>query len=483
MISSRTREFLTLSALTLGALLVHGYHPAVEDAEIYLPGIFKLLHPSLFPYDAVFFQSHAGMTLFPHLIAGSVWLTHLPAGIALLGWHVLCVFLLLLACWRIARLCFRERQAAWCGVALVGCLLTMPVAGTALYIMDQYLSSRSLSTPAGLFAVASALEGNYLGAGLWIVLTAAVHPLMAVFAAVYVVLLVAWKRRRPAAAWLPALLMGSLFPPVTPAYRVALSAHPYFSLANWSWYEWLGILAPFALLAGMGRVARRHKLGPMDTACRALVVFEAIFLAAALVICLPGRFENLLEIQPMRCLHLLYILLFLFAGGLAGRFVLRNRAWRWALLFVPLCAGMWFAQRQLFPATPHLEWPWLASGNPWDQAFDWIRRNTPEDAYFALDPDHEALPEEDFHGFRAMAQRSMLADAGKDGGAVSMFPALADRWVEQVAAQRGWKNFRLADFQRLKRRYGVNWVVVEQPGVTGFVCPYQNSRVLVCPIQ
>jgi len=33
---------------------------------------------------------------------------------------------------------------------------------------------------------------------------------------------------------------------------------------------------------------------------------------------------------------------------------------------------------------------------------------------------------EDEHGFRALAERSMLADRVKDSGAVTMFPRLAD---------------------------------------------------------
>ena len=104
------RDILGLFGLTLGALAVHGYHPAVEDAEIYLPGILKQLHPSLFPYNSEFFASHAGMTLFPEVIAGSIRLTHLPVGVALLAWHVGSIFLLLWGCHRIARLCFAEHM-------------------------------------------------------------------------------------------------------------------------------------------------------------------------------------------------------------------------------------------------------------------------------------------------------------------------------------------------------------------------------------
>jgi hypothetical protein len=58
--------------------------------------------------------------------------------------------------------------------------------------------------------------------------------------------------------------------------------------------------------------------------------------------------------------------------------------------------------------------PGRASANPWLQAFDWIRQNTPTDAYFALDPEYMAAPGEDYHSFRALAERSQLADNIKD---------------------------------------------------------------------
>jgi hypothetical protein len=165
---------------------------------------------------------------------------------------------------------------------------------------------------------------------------------------------------------------------------------------------------------------------------------------------------------------------------LLGKFVLRDRVWRWALLFLPLCAGMVLAQRATFPASPFIEWPGRAARNPWVQAFEWIRANTPENAFFAMDPNTMQMPDEDQHGFRAIAQRSLLADNVKDSGAVSMFPALAEKWQEQVIAQRGWKTFQLSDFQSLNARYSVDWVVVEQPGVDGLTCPYVNWRVQVC---
>jgi hypothetical protein len=143
---------------------------------------------------------------------------------------------------------------------------------------------------------------------------------------------------------------------------------------------------------------------------------------------------------------------------------------------------MYLAQRALFPASAHVEWPGVEPRNPWAQAFRWVQANTPKDALFALDPYHMAVDGEDAIGFRALAQRSRLADAVKDNGAVSMFPPMADEWLRQVDAEKGWKQFQVSDFERLKSESGVTWVVLQQPGVSGLPCPYHNKEVLVCPV-
>jgi len=466
---------------------VHGYHPYVEDAEIYVPGIKTALNPALYPHNAEFFASHAGMTLFPNLIAGSVKLTGLSLDGALLAWHFSAIFLLLLACWELGRICFADRRARWGGVALVASLLTIPVAGTALYIMDQYLSPRSLSTPGALFIVINVMERKFGRAALWAAFTAAIHPLMVVFALAYAALLLGLGRGRTRAGEaqpelvLPPLLTS--FPPVSGAYREVLGSHSYFFVTRWEWYEWLGIAGPLVLLGWFERVATSRDLPAVAVLCRTTIVFVLMFFLPALLISSVPGLARFAELQPMRCLQLAYILLFVIAGGLLGQFVLRGRVWAWAALFAAICAGMWFPQRELFPATPHLEWPGRAPHNEWVEGFEWIRAHTPIDAYFALNPDHMNARGEDQHGFRAIAERSRLADRVKDSGAVSMFPKLAATWWEQVRAQDGWTKFQPADLLRLKHHFGVNWVVLEQPGLAGLDCPYQNTRLMVCQLE
>ena len=480
------QTIIVLFLVAVAAVLVHGYHPFVEDAEIYVPGIKKLLNPALYPYNDIFFASHARLTFFPNLIAGLVRLTHFPLEWVLLTCHLACIFSLLLAGWNLGRLCFGSARAGWGSALLVASLLTIPVAGTALYVMDQYLNTRSFSTAAVVWIMLAAARRKYLHALLWVVITALAHPLMAVFAGVYGALLV-WQL--PRSFELPrmapmALLPIAFFPPVSGAYRQVLDSHSYFFLLRWEWYEWLGFAGPLAILWFLGRAARQRRLATVEVLCRTSVNFGFLFFAAALITSVPP-FARFAELQPMRSLHLVFILLFVISGGWLTEWAMSSTRNLRLLLFAalaPLNGGMFYAQRQLFPATHHIEWPGRNSGNAWVQAFTWIRDDTPVEAYFALDPDHMRLPGEDQHGFRAIAERSMLADRVKDSGAVSMFPALAETWSEQVQSQAGWTRFRRADFEFLRSRYGVDWVVLQQPGAAGLECPYSNSTVLVCRV-
>jgi hypothetical protein len=492
-LSEKHRTLAVLLLVTACALLVHGYHPYAEDAEIYLPGVEKILHPGLFPVGQEFFASHARLTIFPNLIAFSLRVTHLPMEVGLFLWHVASIFLLLLACWELSSLFFRNARARWGGVCLVAALLTIPVAGTALYIMDQYLNPRNLAAFAVMFAVARILEKKYVRAVLWLALAGIVHPLMAAFALSLCFLLVILERldkKVPAAAVKEAtgltivLPFGiSLDPATSPAYHAAAMRHEFHYIQLWRWYEQLGIVAPVILLWWFARIARARQWRRLELVCRALIVYDLVYFFAALVVDLPARFESLARLQPLRSLHLLYMLMFLIIGGLLGEFVLKNRVWRWLALFVPLGVGMFVAQRDLFPSSAHIEWPGAAPKNEWAQAFVWVRDNTPVDAVFALDPDFMQIRGEDTTGFRCLAQRSRLADSSKDSGAVSMFPPLAEDWWAQVQAQTPWRSLGVGEFSHLKDKYGVSWVVVQQPGGAGLDCPYQNSAVRVCRVS
>jgi hypothetical protein len=209
-------------------------------------------------------------------------------------------------------------------------------------------------------------------------------------------------------------------------------------------------------------------------------------MVAGILLMMPSALERLRPLEPMRYLHLLYVLFFLISGGLLGSYVLRRRVYRWILLFLPLATGMFCAQRYLYDSSEHLELPFFHSRNDWLQAFAWIRTNTPVDSLFAVDPHYEALPGEDHHGFRALAERSVLADYEKDAGMAARVPSLAPRWLKEVNARNGWIHFGPADIQRLKNDFGVTWFIFSRADElfsvkqSNIVCPYENQSLKVC---
>jgi hypothetical protein len=489
-VTSTRRRYLYVGLLTAGALLIHGYHAGAEDAEIYLPGVKKLLNPHLYPFGAEFFLDHARLTLFDELIAASVRISHLSFDLSIFIWYVASTFLTLSACWQLSAECFEEAEARWAAVGTVAALLTIPVAGTALYIADQYLTARSIVTFAVLFAISNTLKGRTTRAAVWTIIAACVHPLMAVFGLSYALILWRMKHRDPAFKgtvvyqFLPAsFLLNNLLPARSAAYQQAVATREYFFLLQWQWYELLGALAPFLVLLIFVRLSEKRSARTLRQMSQGLIVYGLFYLVMALVLTIPAPLQAAARFQPMRSLHLLYIIMFVLGGGLIGRYILRRHAWRWIAFFLPLCAGMFFAQRQLFPASPHVEWPNVAPTNDWLRAFEWIRQNTPTDALFAVDP--EFMNKDDQHGFRIIAERSRLADAVKDSGAVTMFPELpaADHWLEQLTAQRGWEHFETKDFRRLQKTYGVTWIVSERALNPNFECPYINQTVRVCRID
>jgi hypothetical protein len=502
---SGRKDILALWGLALAAFLIHGYHPFCEDAETYLPGIERVLNPHLFPVGSEYFQLHARLTWFPQLIAYPVRFLHLPLPWVLLLIQIASFFLFLLACWQLAHLLFTSRIACWAGVSLIAALLTMPVAGTALYLMDPFPNPRNIIAFAEILSIVSVVRRRYLLTVLLLLFAGGIHPLMTAFTASLCALVVAMDRipewlagRRVLAELsepiaeeqsnpaLPAMIgissVDGIFSAPTQAYDRVAASHRYQFLVRWTWYEMLGAIAPIFLFLGFASIARARRLRSLDLLSRSMAIFTAIYFALGLAVSIPHRLEVFSLLQPMRSLRVVYILMLLIGGGLLGEYVLRNRAWRWVCLFLPLATGMCWAQRALYPATPHVEWPFATSINPWAQAFVWTRENTPQQAIFALDPYYMNEPGEDSHGFRAIAERSRLADGIKDSGVVELFPLIGDSWNRQVQAQTGINQFSRDDFERLKNQFNVSWVVLHASNRTDIPCLYRNSAVMVCRI-
>ena len=495
-------DLVPILVLTLAGFAVMGYHPGAEDDGVYLTAVKADLEPGLYPHDADFFRLQLQATAFDGWMAHFVRFTGIPLAWAELFWQLLSIFVILWACLRIARQLFPESRAQWAGVAWVAALLTLPVAGTALSLMDQYLHPRGLATALILVAVERILAARRGQAAVLLAIAFALHPIMAALGISFCCFLagtmmdpvwnwvcrLSWSRRNPmgkrqeVAAALAAPLAW-IFDPPNPIWRKAVAAKSYFLLSQWAWYEWLGALAPLALFWLLARTAQRRgetRLARFAVAVLAYAVFQ---MGVALVMLETPSLVRLTPLQPMRFLHLVYFFLVLMGGCLLGKYVLKARLWRWAVLLAVVNGGMFYAQRQIFSAGTHLELPGRATANPWLQAFAWIRENTPRDAYFAVGARYMAAPGEDYHSFRALAERSQLADALKDTAMVTQVPGLGPAWDRQTQAQAGWESFTLRDFERLKRDFGVDWVLVSPAQTTGLDCRWHNASLAVCRVR
>ena len=521
-----------------------GYHPGFEDDGVYLSAVKADLNPALYPHDADFFRLQVQATVFDRFMAGFAGFTHLPVDWAELLWQFLSLYTILWAGWRIAQKLFPERRAQWAAMALLAAMFTLPVAGTAVNLADQHLHPRTMATALILLAVNAALAGRLWRAAGLLFLAFVFHPIMAAFGISFCAFLVVvmtdsiyLRLTSPARATAVAAAfpLGWILEAPTPAWRRALDTRTYYFLYQWTWYEWLGAIGPLVIFWILWKRERRregHRTGAIgsrkvnvlvrrgkttagpstprrsgaslrmtmqesmpEEVCAdaqgtnllarfsfAIVLYGVFQQGVAMVLLAPSALVRVTPLQPMRYLHLVYVFLVIIGGGLLGRHVLGRRAWRWALVLLPAYGGMYVSQRVLLPASDHLELPGRVSGNPWVEAFAWIRENTPADAYFALDPHYLAAAGEDYHSFRALAERSQLADAIKDAAVVTQVPELGPRWVEQVDAQDGWSRFQMADFERLKAKFGVGWVLVPYPAPARLNCIWHNDRLSVCRI-
>jgi hypothetical protein len=520
----RERRFAVamVSALTLFAMAVDGYHPYAEDGGLYMAGVKRLLDPSLYPSVTAFVLEPTRLSLFASTVAGAVRLSHMGLPAVLLALHLASIWATLFAAWMLATRCWTSRLARTGAIVLLACWLALPVAGTALLMMDAYATARSLSTPAMVLALVGALDmtaRSGLGAvatkrrGLLLctvslALATAMHPLMAAYAlSATLLLLCARSSRRGARVWGTVALSTSalalaaclqaLAKPESAAYiRVAMT-RTYWFPAAWRWYELAGLAAPLAILTALSmpawgrlRETAPHESMQVDDTRRALArmavaVGATAWVLAALFARAGAATHLVARMQPLRAFQIVYLVMVLLLGARLGERVLQQSAWRWASTMLLLGGIMLATERTAFPNSNHLELPWIAPRNQWVQAFLWVRNNTPKDALFAVDADYINAPGEDAQCFRAISGRSALPDYSKDGGEASIAPELTGEWAKGQAAQQGLSALATTDAQRVAalRPLGVSWVVLHADAATSFDCPYGNAAVRVCRLR
>jgi hypothetical protein len=487
--NSNKRNILLLLVFTILAVAVMGYHPGIEDDGVYLTAVKSDLNPALYPHDSAFFRVQMQATLFDQGIAGFVRFTHIPLASTEFLFQFASILVILISCWSIARTLFDDKRMQWAGVALTAAMLTLPVAGTAIYLADQHLHPRNIATALVLLAVSRILRDRLWHAVPLLLVSFVLHPIMALLGISFCFFLTmallepvhAWLRslRNSLAAAVP---LGWIFESPTTSWHRALETRTYYFLYRWTWYEWLGALGPIVLFWLLWRFALNRGQAKLARFALAVFAYGVVHQIASIIVLASPALIRLTPMQPMRYLQLIYVFMVLIGGCLLGKHFLKASTLRWAAFLIIVNTGMFASQRVLFHGSPHLELPRSRSNNPWLESFAWIRSNTPIDAYFAMDPNYLSTPGEDHHSFRALAERSQLADMVKDPAVVSQVPDLGPDWEAQVNATANWRHFHLQDFQRLKTAFGVDWALVSYPAPAGLQCKWHNARLAVCAI-
>jgi hypothetical protein len=484
--------FLLLALVTAGAIGIAGYHLGVDDSEIYIPAAQKLLHPALFPYGTEFFQSHEHLSLFAPILAWTARLFHLPMDWTIFFWYLATTFALLVSCWMLASVCFTTARARWASVLVMATILAMPATNTGLLLMDPYITARSFSTPLTIFALTAFLSRRYGLATVLTLITASIHPQMATYLLFPAGLLWIMERGRvhvPEPVPVAGVVFGIIpegfhLAPAQDPYRQALYARDFYFLSTWTWYHWLGLLAPLAFLFWFWKGNLRGTTREFSRISFVLIPFGIVSIVAGAIISSTHSFDMFARLQPLRCFHLITLIFMLLLAGLIGEYT-SGRKLRWALpaLLTGLTVGMGYVGNATYPNSPRIEFPGLSpASNAWLDATWWIRHNTPQDAIFAVDARYMNVNGVDVHGFRALTERSALADYYKDGGVVAIFPNLATEWKQMSDATSGLNSFSVEQFTHLAHQYPVTWTVIHGAAPSGMYCPYNKQGYAVCQI-
>lgn len=480
---------LTPWLFTPVVLLVDGYHPFAGDAGIYTAGIRHLLDPSLYPLNSAFVDAFTRRSAFAWIIAALVRITHAPLAWILLPLHLCSIVLFLIACQRLAARLFAAESARWCAVLLAAACCSMPVAGTALVVMDPYLTARSFSTPLSLLAAAGCIDRAWMRTALLLALAVLLHPLMGCYAVAFVLLLalILTGRIRAAVAAcaagisIAAIVFAAAHRITEPAaYREAidLPQRTFLFLARWQWYEVLGLILPLALY-GVA-LPRLPRAGAIRAACLAAILLGMTsVLIAAVVVPATGSWL-LVPLQPLRAFHIVYAVGVVLCGGVLAKVSEHHRLLGWTVILL-LFAGMAFAEHVSWPECNRIEWPGMRPKNPYEQAFLWIRTHTPRYAVFAFDPQFVYWPGENEQGFRALTERDHLAD-DKDAGIVAVIPSLAPRWAEQRNATARTNIAADAERRATLLPTGATWLLLPPSSPTNLPCPFRNQALRVCQL-
>ena len=376
--------------LVLGVwLFAHPWQGIWHDARLYALQALSHLRPEAYRNDLFFFSgSQEKYTFFSPLYAALISLIGLKAAALtlLLGGYVLWIGS---AGWLLRG--FLRGFPFWLGMVLI---FSMPRGysgyGDVFNYAESFLTPRLIAEGFTLLSLALIIRGQQLASLLTMAIAFAIHPLMALAGAGFVVLYMAQDRPKSALGfgalgigllWALALFNIAPFDRLLTTmdsewYELAFSRSPYVFWDGWKPEQWLNRdLLAFSLLVTAGLVAvgkhRRAFLACLLMGCASLLLTWAG----------TSLFHVLLiQIQPWRSLWLVQLFSYIAAAWLVSQYWSRSQFHRF-LLAGFLTASMAFDNAGgVISLTPAILFIWQALS----------RRNPP-----LQDQRQAALPDSD----------------------------------------------------------------------------------------
>lgn len=275
-------------------LLTQPYVGLRHDAILYLAQALKVSRPTQFEPDLFFASgSQDSLSIYSLIFGGifkylDVWPTQ---PIIIVSAHAA----FLAALWRLlpARLTPRER---WLGMAALA-LLRPAYGGLSIFCFaEPFLTARTLAEPLALWALVAGINSQHARAWLLVLVAAALHPLMALPAALTLWLLAIAHDRR----WLSLLLLalplaGLVWCKVAP-FDALLKTYPDWwwrdindvneqvLVGQWVASDWASIATDMLVLAGAQWLLYRPKASPRAKALLGALLAACLGLVALAVL-------------------------------------------------------------------------------------------------------------------------------------------------------------------------------------------------------
>src|SRR3990167_810543 len=152
------KHYLAILVLSIIAILIHGYHFAVSDQEIFIPYILKFQNPNLFLGDILFDQSSARSSIF-YPIYGYL-INFVDLQVLFFASFLFFQFFFFLAIYRLSYVILKDQKLAY--LALLPFFLPKFIGGTATSTFETFFGYRSLGILFLLYYLIYILEKRFL---------------------------------------------------------------------------------------------------------------------------------------------------------------------------------------------------------------------------------------------------------------------------------------------------------------------------------